>query len=254
MVIVSYNVNGIRAAFKKGFLTWLQATNPDVICIQETKATPEQVAVGLLEELGYYHYWMPAVKKGYSGVALFTKTKPTNIAYGCNIGTYDDEGRIIRADFDSHSVMSVYVPSGSRSEERQAYKMEWLDVFYDYTTELKQEYPNLVICGDFNICHQEIDIHNPKANKNTSGFLPEERAWISKYIDSGFTDGFRHFNTEPHQYTWWTYRANARSRNLGWRIDYTMATKPLTDKLVKADILADAVHSDHCPILLEVAE
>ncbi|MFN4233712.1 MAG: exodeoxyribonuclease III [Bacteroidia bacterium] len=250
--IITYNVNGIRAAMTKNWLDWLQAVNPDIVCLQETKASPDQLETGVFEDAGYYHYWHSAEKKGYSGVAILTKNKPDHVEIGCGIDHIDAEGRIIRADYGDKSVISVYIPSGSSGDERQAYKMEWLDEFYDYIQRLKKERPNLLICGDYNICHKPIDIHNPIANAKSSGFLPEEREWMSKFIDSGFIDSFRYFNQEPHQYTWWSYRANARAKNLGWRIDYIMATKNLDKKLKRAVLLPEAKHSDHCPMLLEI--
>lgn len=252
MKIITYNVNGIRAAMSKNFTAWLQAANPDVLCLQEIKATPDQVNVSEFEALGYHLYWYPAQKKGYSGVAIFSKTKPKHVEYGCGIETYDFEGRVIRADFENCSVMSVYHPSGSSGDERQAFKMQWLADFQTYINQLKLSFPNLILSGDYNICHKPIDIHNPKANANTSGFLPEEREWMEGFIQSGFTDSFRYFNQNPHQYSWWSYRAGARSKNLGWRIDYNLVANHLNDKLKRAAILPDAMHSDHCPVLLEI--
>ena len=250
--IITYNVNGIRAAMGKGLINWMREVNPDILCVQEIKASPEQVGVFEFEELGYHHYWHPAQKKGYSGVAIFSKMKPDNVVYGCGIQKYDDEGRFLRADYGDVSVVSVYHPSGSSGEERQAFKMMWLDDFHNYVEELRKTREKLILCGDYNICHKEIDIHNPKANANTSGFLPEERAWFTKFVDSGYIDTFRHFNQEPHQYSWWSYRAGARGKNLGWRIDYNMVTGNLSDKLRHSVILPDAMHSDHCPVCLDI--
>lgn len=252
MKIVTYNVNGIRAAMSKGLIEWIRQAEPDIICLQEIKASPEQVGVFEFEEMGYHHFWYPALKKGYSGVAIFSKIKPNNVVYGCGIKEYDDEGRIIRADFDDYSVMSVYHPSGSSGDLRQAFKMKWLSDFNDYINTLKKTHPKLILSGDFNICHKAIDIHNPKSNANTSGFLPEEREWMENFINSGFVDTFRHFNKEPHQYSWWSYRAGARAKNLGWRIDYNIATNNLITKLQRSVILPSAMHSDHCPVLLEI--
>ncbi len=252
MRIVTYNVNGIRAAMGKGLIDWIKQTDPDVLCLQEVKATPEQVGVFELEELGYHHYWYPAQKKGYSGVAIFTKIKPKNVVYGCGIAEYDFEGRVIRADFDDFSVMSVYHPSGSSGDERQAFKMKWLSDYTNYINEVKKTQPDLILSGDFNICHKAIDIHNPKSNANTSGFLPEEREWMEQFINTGFIDTFRHFNQEPHQYSWWSYRAGSRDKNLGWRIDYNLASESLASRLKRSIILPEAKHSDHCPVLLEI--
>lgn len=252
MNIISYNVNGIRAAIRKGFLDWLQHANPDVVCLQETKAHKEQLDLSLFEEAGYpYTYWFSADKKGYSGVAILSKTEPKHVAYGTGIDYMDAEGRNIRADFDGFSVMSLYLPSGTNIA-RLEHKFQYMDDFLEYTKALRKEIPNLVICGDYNICHEAIDIHDPIRNATVSGFLPEERAWLSSFIDSGFIDSFRHFNKEPHNYTWWSYRANARNNNKGWRIDYHMVTKPLESKLKRAVILPEAKHSDHCPLLVEI--
>jgi exodeoxyribonuclease-3 len=253
MKIITYNLNGIRAAMRKGLIDWISQVSPDVLCVQEIKANPDQVGVFEFEELGYHHYWYPAQKKGYSGVAIFTKQKPKHIEYGCGIKEYDDEGRILRIDFEEFSVMSVYHPSGSSGDLRQAFKMEWLGAFLNYINQLKATYPNLVICGDFNICHKAIDIHNPKSNANTSGFLPEEREWMEQFINSGFVDSFRYFNQEPHQYSWWSYRAGSRAKNLGWRIDYNFVTDNLKNRISRSVILPSAIHSDHCPVLLEMS-
>jgi exodeoxyribonuclease-3 len=250
--IISYNVNGIRAALKKDWLNWLQTVDPDIVCLQETKVQPQQLDLSLFEAIGYHTYWHSAEKKGYSSVALFSKTKPKHVEYGCGIAKYDEEGRILRADFDSFSILSCYFPSGTTGDERQDFKMTFLADFYQYINQLKEQIPHLIVSGDINICHTEIDIHNPIRNKNTSGFKPEERAWISQLLNSGWVDTFRHLNKNPHQYTWWTYRAGARSKNLGWRIDYHFITESLLNKLKRSVILADVVHSDHCPILLEI--
>jgi len=250
--IVSYNVNGIRSAVGKGLIDWLKQTDADIVCLQEIKAMPEQVDKEVHDKLHEHAYWYPAQKKGYSGVAIFSKKKPNHVEYGCGIKAYDDEGRVIRADYDGFSVMSVYFPSGTSGDERQDFKYKFLDDFQLYIDRLKKIHPNLIICGDYNICHKPIDIHNPVANANSTGFLPEERAWLDKFFKSGFIDTFRHFNTEPHNYTWWSFRANARAKNLGWRIDYQAVSSPLGKKLKRAVILPEAKHSDHCPILLEI--
>jgi exodeoxyribonuclease-3 len=252
MKIVSYNVNGIRAALKKGFLEWLVAANPDVICLQEIKAQEDQLDLSLFEAAGYpYNYWFSAQKKGYSGVAILSKTEPKNIVFGTGIESMDFEGRNIRADFSDVSVMSLYLPSGTNIQ-RLEHKFEYMDLFKSYIDELKKEVPNLVICGDYNICHEAIDIHDPVRNKNVSGFLPKERAWMSNFLESGFIDAFRELNEAPHQYSWWSYRANARANNKGWRLDYTLVSTPLKENIKRAVILSDAVHSDHCPVLLEL--
>ncbi|WP_412476951.1 exodeoxyribonuclease III [Flavobacterium sp. TBRC 19031] len=252
MRIISYNVNGIRAAISKGFLTWLQQANPDVICLQEIKANEDQIPLLDVELSGYpYHYWFPATKKGYSGVAILSKVKPNNVVFGTGIDHMDFEGRNLRVDFDDFSVMSLYLPSGTNMD-RLDYKFQYMDEFQGYINDLKKEIPNLIICGDYNICHEAIDIHDPIRNKTVSGFLPEERAWLDKFMKNGFIDTFRFFNKEPHHYSWWSYRANARANNKGWRIDYCLASEPLKDRLRRAVILPEAKHSDHCPVLVEI--
>lgn len=251
MKIISYNVNGIRAALRKGFAEWLAEENPDVLCLQELKASPEQIEP-FYEDLGYEMYCDTAEKKGYSGVAILTKHKPKHIEFGCGDEKYDREGRVIRADFDDFSVMSVYMPSGTSGDIRQDFKYEWLDFFFDYAQKLRATHPNLIISGDYNIAHTAIDIHNPVSNKKSSGFLPEERAWLTKFIEVGFIDTFRKFQDQPHHYSWWSYRANARANNKGWRIDYQMSTAPMEKRLKGASILPAVKHSDHCPIVLEI--
>lgn len=252
MKIISYNVNGIRAAITKGFLDWLQHANPDVICLQEIKATQDQIPVEAIELAGYpYQYYFPATKKGYSGVAILSKSEPNNVVYGTGIEHMDFEGRNLRVDFDNVSIMSLYLPSGTNIE-RLDHKFKYMDDFYDYINNLKTQIPNLIICGDYNICHHAIDIHDPIRNARVSGFLPEERAWLDKFINNGFIDTFRHFNKEPHHYSWWSYRAGARGNNKGWRIDYNLVSESLQENLKRALILPEAKHSDHCPILVEI--
>ena len=251
MKIISYNVNGIRAALKKGFIDWLESANPDVICIQETKAHKEQLDLKLFEDAGYpFHYWFSAEKKGYSSVAILSKIEPKNVEYGTGIETMDFEGRNLRVDFDNVSVMSLYLPSGT-NDARLNFKLNYMAEFQEYVNELKKKIPNLIICGDYNICHEEIDIHNPKM-KGVSGFLPIEREWIGNFINSGFIDSFRHLNKESNHYSWWSYRANARNNNKGWRIDYNMVSEPLKERISRAYILPEAKHSDHCPIVVEI--
>lgn len=254
MKIISYNVNGIRAAVNKGFLDWLKTAQPDVICLQEIKAMKQQLDLSIFEEAGYpYHYWYSAEKKGYSGVAILSKATPKKVVYGTGIDYMDKEGRNLRVDFDNFSVMSLYLPSGTNIA-RLDHKLTYMADFQTYINVLKKEIPNLIICGDYNICHKAIDIHDPIRNAKVSGFLPVEREWIGNFIDSGFIDSFRHFNKEPHHYSWWSYRANARANNKGWRIDYNMVAEPLKEKLKRAVILPEAKHSDHCPILVEIED
>jgi len=251
MKIISYNVNGIRAALNKGFIDWLKSANPDVICLQEIKANKEQLDLSLFEDAGYkYNYWFSAQKKGYSGVAILSKTQPNHVEYGTGIESMDFEGRNIRADFDNVSVMSMYLPSGTNSERLQ-HKFEYMDLIQEYLSNLKKEKPNLVVVGDYNICHEEIDIHNPKM-KGVSGFLPEEREWLTSFVNSGFTDSYRFVHPEKQEFSWWSYRANSRANNKGWRLDYAMVSEPLKPKIERALILTEAKHSDHCPIVLEL--
>ena len=253
MRILSYNINGIRSAMSRGLLDFLSDVRADVICFQELKAHPEQFDVSAFEQLGYHAYWHPAVKKGYSGVAVLTRRKPDAVHIGMGIPRYDQEGRVIRADLGDVSVISAYFPSGSSGELRQEVKMKFLSNFMKYQNALRKERPMVVISGDYNICHQPIDIHDPAGNKNSSGFLPEERAWMDRYFRSGMVDSFRHFYPElPHQYTWWSFRANARANNKGWRIDYHGVSQPLQERLTSASIYPDAVHSDHCPLSVEL--
>lgn len=254
MRIITYNVNGIRSAISKGFLEWLSTDPTDIICLQEIKANKDQVDNAAIEALGYHTYWFPAKKPGYSGVAVFTRIKPDFVHYGNNIEQSDHEGRVLRVDFGNITLINAYFPSGSSGEERQTYKFKWLDEFDNYLAELKKERPNLILCGDYNICHQEIDIHNPKGNAKNSGFLPEERAWLSKFFNNGFVDAFRHFNKDPHHYSWWSFRFNARKQNKGWRIDYISVTEPLKDSLRSSAIYPDVAHSDHCPVFVDLNE
>lgn len=252
MKIISYNVNGIRAAINKGFLEWLAASNADIVCLQEIKAMHEQIPLLEFEALGYHHFWYPAQKKGYSGVAILSKHKPDNVVYGMGMEEYDREGRFLRADFGDLSVASIYHPSGSSGDERQAFKMRWLADFEQYVEKLRQERPNLVLSGDYNICHQAIDIHDPVRNAKVSGFLPEEREWMSGFFAKGYVDSFRELNKQAHQYSWWSYRANARANNKGWRIDYHVLTQNLKFKLKAVEILPEVKHSDHCPVVVEL--
>ena len=252
MKIVTYNVNGIRAAMRKGLIEWLQSTDADIVCFQEIKANPEQFDETEFHDIGYkYCYWYPAQKKGYSGVAIISKTKPNHVVYGIEIETMDFEGRNLRLDFDEFSVMCMYLPSGTNNA-RLEFKLNYMDEFLEYTKMLRETIPNLIVCGDFNICHKPEDIHNPVGLKNVSGFLPVERDWLTSMIDSGFIDSFREFNDQPDNYTWWSYRANARANNKGWRLDYFLVNATLQEKLKRTVILKEAMHSDHCPVLLEL--
>ncbi len=250
--IISYNINGVRAALNKGLAEWISAHNYDIILFQEIKADASVIPYDVFDSLGYRHTWFSAEKKGYSGVAALYKTEPEQIIKGIGDSRFDSEGRLIRLDFGRLTLINSYFPSGTTGDIRQAIKMEYLDTFYEYIQQLKQERPYIIASGDYNIAHHPIDIHDPIRNKNSSGFLPEEREWMTKYFSSGFIDTFRYFNQEPNQYSWWTYRAGARAKNKGWRIDYHAASEVAEPFLKSASILSEVVHSDHCPILLEV--
>ena len=252
MKIISYNVNGIRAAIKKGFIEWLKNSNCDVICLQEIKANKDQIDLNLFSEIGYnYNYWFSAQKKGYSGVAILSNKKPNKIDYGTGISHMDFEGRNLRIDFDKLSIMSLYLPSGTNIH-RLDYKFQYMQEFKDYISNLKKKIPNLVICGDYNICHNAIDIHDPVRNVKVSGFLPWEREWLSEFMDLGFIDSFRYLNKGPDNYSWWSYRANSRANNKGWRIDYNLVSQQLKPNIKSSAILDQVFHSDHCPIVVEL--
>lgn len=251
--IISYNVNGIRSAISKGLVDWIKETNYDIYLFQETKEHEADIPKELFDEIGYTHYWFSAQKKGYSGVGVLIRKEHSNVVKGMNIGRYDFEGRLIRLDVGDITIVNSYFPSGSSGEERQSVKMDYLNDFYNYIHELKKEKKKIIISGDYNICHQAIDIHDPVGNKNSSGFLPEEREWMTKYFNSGFIDTFRHFHPDKKaEYSWWSFRANARNNNKGWRIDYHAATKELEQQLEDAKIFMDVKHSDHCPIYLKI--
>lgn len=250
--ILSYNVNGIRSAISKGFIDFVKKCSPDIICLQETKAQPGQMHESTFHDMGYNFSAFSAEKKGYSGVAILSKKQPNHIEYGIGINRYDYEGRVIRADFDNFSVVSIYFPSGTTGDIRQSFKMDFLRDIRQYLNELRVSFPRLIINGDFNICRLWIDIHNPEKQLNTSGFLPEEREWFAQFISDGYTDSFREVNSERNQFSWWSYRAGARISNKGWRIDYNIVTDNLKDKIIEAGIMPDAVHSDHCPVWVKL--
>ena len=252
MRIITYNVNGIRSAVKKGLVDWLKTDPADVVCLQEIKANKEDVPVAEIESAGYTVYSYSAQKKGYSGVAFLTKIKPDKVTYGNGLTQSDYEGRVIRADFGSITLVNAYFPSGTSGDERQTYKYQWLDEFLTFLDELSKTRKNLIVCGDYNICHKAIDIHDPVRLKTYTGFLPEERAWMDKFFEHGFIDTFRVFNQDPHQYTWWSALGAARANNKGWRIDYINVSESLQKKLVHAEIMPHIRQSDHCPVFLEL--
>ncbi|MBN1949582.1 MAG: exodeoxyribonuclease III [Bacteroidales bacterium] len=250
--IYSYNVNGVRAALSKGLADWMQKYSPDILCIQETKAGPAQIDSPLFEHLGYHVNIHSAEKKGYSGVMTLSKAKPERVIVGMDMEKYDAEGRVLRTDFPEFSLINVYIPSGTTGDVRQDFKMEFLEDFTRFIGKVRKEKTKLLICGDFNICHKPIDINHPERHQKSSGFLPEERAWFDSFTDSGMVDSFRLFNDQPDQYSWWSYRAGSRAKNLGWRIDYHLVTEALKSFVSGAAIHADVVHSDHCPISIQL--
>lgn len=253
MRIITYNVNGIRAAIRRGFIDWLKTDPADIVCIQEVKAHDADIDRVAIESAGYRSYFFLAQKKGYSGVGILTKIEPTNVEYGHGKEQSDFEGRVLRADFGDITLINAYFPSGTTGEVRQSYKYIWLDEFLDYLNNLRKTRSKIIVCGDYNIAHKEIDIHNPVANKKTSGFLPEERGWFDKFFNNDFVDGFRHLNKEPDQYTWWSVmRPSVRLENKGWRIDYINVSTNLRDMIKDVKIFPEVKHSDHCPVYLEL--
>jgi exodeoxyribonuclease-3 len=252
MKILSWNVNGLRAADKKGLYDWFKKDSPDILCLQEIKAQPEQVPPYLRNRPGYNIYWNSAKKKGYSGVVTYTKVQPTEIKKGFGINKFDIEGRILITEFPSFMLFNIYFPNGKQSQERLDYKLDFYDTFLAYADNLKVQGKNIVVCGDFNTAHKEIDLARPKENEKISGFLPIERAWIDTFIDHGYVDTFRHYNRKPDQYTWWDIKSHARERNVGWRIDYFFVNKEFLSHLKKAFIIHDVIGSDHCPIGIEI--
>ena len=252
--LISWNVNGIRAATKKGFLDWLDKESPDVVCIQETKAQKEQLGDEFQLPEGYEQYWNSAIRKGYSGVASFSKIAPVSNTSGLGIEEFDIEGRVVSLEFPEFTLLNIYFPNGQRDQGRLDYKMRFYDATLDYCQELRKQGKKLIVCGDYNTAHKPIDLKNPKANEKTSGFLPIEREWIDKFMSHRYIDIFRKFHPdEPEQYSWWTYRFGARSRNVGWRIDYFFVTEDLVDFVTDAYITPEVMGSDHCPIVLTVS-
>jgi len=250
--IVSWNVNGLRAVHRKGFLEWFLEDKPDILCLQEIKATEDQLPRKLRSVDGYHSYFNSAERKGYSGVALYSTINPETIETGLGTEKFDNEGRVQIADYDDFVLLNIYFPNGKMSDDRLKYKLDFYDAFLDYVNDLRDEGRNLVICGDLNTAHKEIDLARPKENSNISGFLPVERAWIDKFLDNGYVDTFRMFNKEPEQYTWWSYRTRARERNVGWRLDYFFVNEEFKKKIKDSYILSDVMGSDHCPIGIEI--
>lgn len=252
MKIYSWNVNGLRAVAKKGFFEWICEENPDVLCIQETKLQEEQLEDSLKNIEGYYSYFSFADKKGYSGVATYTKSEPLFVKHGIGIERFDNEGRILITEFEKFTLINIYFPNGQKDDERLNYKLEFYDAILDYCNEEVRKGKKLLICGDYNTAHREIDIKNAKANEKTSGFLPIEREWIDKFISKGYTDTFRYLYPEKVQYSWWSYMFKARERNTGWRIDYHFVSNNLIGALKNAAILNEVYGSDHCPVMVDM--
>jgi len=252
MKLISWNVNGIRAADRKGLFNWLKKESPDILCLQEIKALPEQVPPHLRNAPGYHVFSNSAERKGYSGVATFTKERPFEIKNGFGIEKFDKEGRVLIVEYPSFVLFNIYFPNGKKNDERLDYKLNFYDTFLGYIDNLKSEGKNIVVCGDFNTAHKEIDLTHPKANEGRSGFLPIERAWMDTFVDHGYVDTFRHFNKESNQYSWWDLKTRSRERNVGWRIDYFFVNKEFLPHLKKAFIMQDVMGSDHCPVGIEI--
>ncbi len=253
MKLISWNVNGIRAAVKKGFLRYLDDEQPDILCIQESKAHKNQLSSEILEDHGYYTYWHSGIKKGYSGVATFCKEKPLYVQEGLGIDKYDNEGRVLLTEHENFLLYNIYFPNGQKDETRLQYKLDFYDDLLPIINEQTESGNNVIVTGDWNTAHKSIDLARPKENINTSGFMPIEREKINHYISHGWIDTFRLFHDEPNRYSWWTYRFGARERNIGWRIDYFFINQGLIEKCVNADIHHEIYGSDHCPVSLELA-
>ncbi len=251
--ILSWNVNGVRAAQKKGLLPWLVEQSPDIMCIQETKAHPEQLDADLLNPPSYYTYWEHPERKGYSGVATFSKKEPYKTQTGFNMPDFDTEGRVLITDYADFVLMNIYFPNGKKDQFRLEYKLAFYDIFLAYADELKDKGRKIIACGDFNTAHKEIDIARPNENKKYSGFLPVERAWLDKFVSHGYVDILRQLHPEPHQYTWWDMKSGARERNVGWRIDYFFVSENVVDSVTDAFIMPEVFGSDHCPVGITLA-
>ncbi|WP_185871825.1 exodeoxyribonuclease III [Blattabacterium cuenoti] len=252
MKIISYNINGIRSGINKGLSDWIEKNYPDVLCLQETKALPEQINTNIFDNLGYNHYWFSSKRKGYSGVGILCKKKPIHVEYGLGLDSIDQEGRILRIDLKNLSIISLYIPSGNDMMKRLNFKFFFMKNLFLHIKKIKNKFNNLIICGDYNICHHEIDIYDPIRNQRFSGFLPEERKWMTCFLNLGFIDSFRNFIKEPHHYSWWNYRFNAKKNNKGWRIDYIIISELLKKEIKNVYLMPEVKFSDHCPVVLEI--
>ncbi|WP_185860897.1 exodeoxyribonuclease III [Blattabacterium cuenoti] len=252
MKIISYNINGIRSGINKGLYNWIKTNKPDILCLQEIKAFPEQIDTNIFNNLGYYHYWASSKRKGYSGVAILCKNKPIHVEYGIGLNSIDEEGRVLRIDLKNISIISLYIPSGSNMMKRLNFKFFFMKNFFLHIKRIKKKLNNLIICGDYNICHKKIDIYDPIRNQTISGFLPKERKWMTHFMNLGFIDSFRNFVQEAHHYSWWNYRYNARKNNKGWRIDYVLVSDVLKNDIKNAYHIPEVWYSDHCPVVLEI--
>jgi exodeoxyribonuclease III len=250
--ILCWNVNGVRAVYKKGFNEWFIKDDPDILCLQETKATRKQFPADIRSMKNYHTYFSSAEKKGYSGVAVYSKIKPNKVDKGFGIPEFDREGRTLIVDYGDFVLFNIYFPNGKMSPERLQFKMEFYQSFLEYADRLKDQGKNIIVCGDVNTAHKEIDLARPKQNEKISGFLPEERAWIDKFLSHGYVDTFREFNKEPEQYSWWSYRTKARERNVGWRLDYFFVNKEFMSHIDSSYILSDVMGSDHAPVGLDI--
>ncbi len=252
MKLITWNVNGIRACVKNGFIDWFSKQRADIVCLQETKAHPEQLSEETLHPLKYHSYWHSAEKKGYSSVAIYSKKEPLNISYGIGVKDIDKEGRVLTAEYPDFYLITAYFPNSQREHTRLDYKIAFCKKIHLYMNRLKKTGKDVILCGDFNVAHHEIDLKNPKANKNNAGFLPQERAWMDNFLNADYVDIFRHFVKEPEHYTWWSYRPGVRQRNIGWRLDYFCSTVALIDRVKKITHQSEVMGSDHCPVMLQL--
>jgi exodeoxyribonuclease III len=252
MKLVSWNVNGIRACDRGGFSRWFESERAEIICIQETKARPEQLTPEQINPLGYHSFWHSAQKPGYSGVAIFSKAEPLSVREGMGFPEIDSEGRVLIAEYKKFTLINAYFPNSQRDHARLPYKLSFCERMLKLCNEIRASGKEVILCGDYNIAHREIDLRNPKSNENNAGFLPQERAWMDRFVEAGYVDTFRHFVKDPHHYTWWSYRPGVRAKNIGWRLDYFFSGPETRERLKSASIQPKVTGSDHCPVILEL--